>query len=131
MFNINVDPDTIKLKVDFDLKGAIENSIYMAAVAAHKNNKPYILFYEEVNGEPNYKVESKEWNVFWNMEFTCPQDADLAYLNQFKTHRPVPSASIIPPGQPVIAKPNLCDTCEHKLARTLSNNCKGLTYKHI
>jgi hypothetical protein len=132
-----LDPSSIHFNVGFDITDSIKASISTASAAAIINNQPYILYYEEVDGQPNYKVESKDRMTYMQQSFTCPQDADKAYFEQTAEPRPVPSAACFPPKmvshkpEVVVASNNLCDTCVHRLNRAVKGNCQGLIYKPL
>lgn len=132
-----VDPKSIHFKFDFDIKSVIEKSVWMSGMAAQQTGDFYLMNFEDKDGEPNYKILSKSPEFFWKLPYQCPQDADLAYLKEFSTPRPVPSALAIPPlpGHPearlVVSKPNLCDTCTHRLSRAINGQCAGKFYESL
>ncbi len=133
---IDIDPASIHVGKVSDMVTLLKGYIAAALQASALTGQVYQL-YHAINprtGEDSYKVSSKAESDFVKELITCPQDADILFAQTQNKPRPLPSAVVqVKQRQAtiIVSKPDLCDTCIHRLSRTVTNNCSGLRYKNI
>ncbi len=93
------------------------------------DDKAILLYEEEKNGAPHYKVHPVDLDqLLAEASFPCPKAADDEYEKGAGEPRPVPSALVMPDGNPIVSKPSLCDSCVHSLRRKIHGHCYGQPY---
>lgn len=124
-----LDPTTIRLPGHFphfrDLQAGL---IQLMRLKAQKNQS-YVLAYHEVKPgeeppEGGYGVREVPRAQFEEALYQCPQawDADEAEPPR------VPAILAAPTGEVVLAKPDLCEGCCHRLTRGVNGHCHGLQF---
>ncbi len=133
---INIDPASIHVGEAADMVSLLKAYISAALQASSLTGQIYQLFHaiNPRTGEDSYKVNSKAESDFVKETITCPQDADILYAQTNNKPRPLPSAVVQVKQREalvIVSRPDLCDTCIHRLSRAVTNNCSGLRYKNI
>lgn len=138
MDDMYIDPASINLTGGAtvnDLIALLRGYIHAAIEASHVTGQIYYLYHatDPATGLDSYKVSSKTNDEFLKESISCPQDADLLYKQQHNKPRPLPSSLVFLDQQTrkkqvIIARPDLCDSCQHNLHRAVHGHCTGLKY---
>lgn len=127
-----IDPETLRITADLDLKSQLEGMAQLAKFKAMREGS-YVFLYHELadDGSDGMQLKAMEPFIFEEGFIQCPRAADLEYEIQFNNPRPLPSMLATPTGELHVSKPSLCDMCEHRLHRSVTSNCDGLTFKRL
>lgn len=127
-----IDPITLLHKDSYDIKDNLMGLIDIAKYKAkYKSEYITINIDYDNHGNESFRVRSYPIKDFESGHIQCPQDADEAFRKQYKEQREIPSVLVTPSAEVQIAKPSLCEGCQHRLHRAMVGDCHGLQFRKL
>lgn len=129
----DIDPATLHHKDSYDIKENLLGIINIVKYKA-KYKSEYITINIDFDnhGNESFRIRSYPVEDFESGYIQCPQDADESFKKQNNGFmREIPSVLVKPDAEVQVAKPSLCEGCQHRLHRAMVGDCHGLQFKSL